>query len=245
MTSSKTRNPACDIAKFVDTADHKSVLNVVAIGAHPDDPETGCGGTLAKLAKQGHNVSILYLTRGEAGVKGVPADRAGQIRTEESETACAMLGVKAYFMGQVDADTELNRDRYKIFHDRLTQFDPDIVFTHWPLDTHIDHRTAAMLAYQSWLWTQEKFVLAYYEVMTGIQSHHFLPDVFIDIGETQELKWQAIYAHTSQNPARFHPYHDHLEEIRGQEGGFDSAEAFVVLREKWPKPFEDLIPKAR
>ena len=178
-------------------------------------------------------------------MKGVPADRAGAIRTEESEAACAILGVTAFFMGQVDADTEINRDRYRIFHERLSSFDPDIVFTHWPLDSHIDHRTAAMLAYQSWLWLQEKFTLAYYEVMTGIQSHHFQPDVFIDIAATQKQKWQAIYAHTSQNPARFHPYHDRLEEVRGQEGGFASAEAFVVLREKLPKPFADLIPKAK
>ena len=53
-----------DIEKFVEVDEGKPVLNVLAIGAHPDDPETGCGGTLAKLASQGHNVSILYLTRG-------------------------------------------------------------------------------------------------------------------------------------------------------------------------------------
>jgi LmbE family N-acetylglucosaminyl deacetylase len=222
-------------AKFTDS--DKPILNIVAVGAHPDDPETGCGGTLAKLAAEGHTISILYLTKGEAGVKGVSFEEAGRIRSAESESACAILGAKPFFLGQVDANTEINCERYQLFHDRLMTFDPDIVFTHWPLDTHIDHRTAAMLAYQSWLWTKEKFVLAYYEVMPGLQSHHFQPDVFIDIAATRDQKWQAIYAHTSQNPAQFHPYHDHLEGLRGKEMGVDCAEAFVVLREKLPKPF--------
>ncbi len=226
-----------DATRFLDGAAEKPVLNIVAIGAHPDDPETGCGGTLAKLAQEGHDVTVLYLTRGEAGMKGHPPEKAAATRTAEAEEACRILGVHCAFYGQIDGDTELNRARYLSFHDRLSGFDPDIVFTHWPLDTHADHRTSAMLAYQSWQWSQEKFVLAYYEVMPGIQAHHFQPDLFIDIAPTRELKWQSIYAHVSQNPARFHPYHDYLEDLRGKEGGFDAAEAFVVLREKWPKPF--------
>ena len=59
-------------------------LNVVSVGGHPDDPESGCGGALARYAARGHNVTIIYLTRGEAGIPGKTHDEAAAIRTDEA-----------------------------------------------------------------------------------------------------------------------------------------------------------------
>ena len=59
-------------------------LNIVCIGAHPDDPETGCGGTLAKFSQQGHNVTVIYLTNGDAGILGKSYSEAASIRMEEA-----------------------------------------------------------------------------------------------------------------------------------------------------------------
>jgi LmbE family N-acetylglucosaminyl deacetylase len=59
-------------------------LNVVCVGGHPDDPESGCGGTLARYSAGGQNVTIIYLTRGEAGIPGKTHDEAAAIRTEEA-----------------------------------------------------------------------------------------------------------------------------------------------------------------
>ena len=56
-------------------------LNIVCVGAHPDDPESGCGGTLAKFVAAGHAVTIIYLTRGEAGITGKSNDEAAAIRS--------------------------------------------------------------------------------------------------------------------------------------------------------------------
>src|SRR5262245_7164240 len=67
-------------------------LSVICIGGHPDDPESGCGGTLARYAAAGHRVTIIYLTRGERGIEGKALDEAARIRTAESEAACRILG---------------------------------------------------------------------------------------------------------------------------------------------------------
>jgi hypothetical protein len=63
-------------------------LKVVCVGGHPDDPESGCAGTLSRYAELGHSVTVLYLTRGERGVRGKGLDEAGKIRSAECEKAC-------------------------------------------------------------------------------------------------------------------------------------------------------------
>ena len=83
-------------------------LKVVCVGAHPDDPESGCAGTLARYAAEGHKVTVVYLTRGERGISGKSLDEAARIRTAEAEAACKMLGATPRFVGQIDGDTEVN-----------------------------------------------------------------------------------------------------------------------------------------
>ena len=211
-------------------------LNVVCVGAHPDDPESGCGGTLAKLAADGHRVSILYLTRGEAGIKDGVLEITAQLRSAEALKSSRLLGAEAYFANQIDGQTTTEREAVQVFTRLLASLEPDIVFTHWPLDTHRDHRNAAQLTYEAWESLGESFALVYYEVMTGIQTHHFEPNCFVDISSTSEQKRSAVYAHVCQNPDRFYPYHAKMERERASEAQLDKAEAFVVVREKLPKP---------
>src|SRR3954467_7733154 len=80
----------------------KGALKVVVVGGHPDDPESGCGGTMARLADLGHDVVAMYLTRGEAGIAGKAADEAAQIRTAEAQEACRILKARPIFAGQID-----------------------------------------------------------------------------------------------------------------------------------------------
>ncbi len=77
------------LARAAETAQGGGVtpvrkLKVVVAGAHPDDPETGCGGTIARYSDLGHEVVVLYLTRGERGINGKSYDEAGKIRTAEA-----------------------------------------------------------------------------------------------------------------------------------------------------------------
>ncbi len=211
-------------------------VKVVCVGAHPDDPESGCGGTLTKLAADGHDVQIVYLTRGEAGIKNGIGQNTARLRSSEALAACEVLRASGRFADQIDGQTRADQDSCRQFTELLLGLNPQIVFTHWPFDTHADHRTAAQLTYQAWQWSGESFALVYYEVMTGVQTHHFQPNCFIDISSTWRQKRSAIYAHGSQSPERFYPYHEEIEKRRGVDAGCDRAEAFFVIREKSPKP---------
>src|SRR5437667_252216 len=84
-------------------------LRIVCVGGHPDDPESGCGGTLARYAALGHAVTVVYLTRGERGISGKSLDEAARIRSAECETACKIMGAKPVFFGQIDGATEVTR----------------------------------------------------------------------------------------------------------------------------------------
>jgi LmbE family N-acetylglucosaminyl deacetylase len=205
-------------------------LSVVCVGGHPDDPESGCGGTLARFSAAGHKVTIIYLTRGEAGITGKSQGEAGEIRTRESMEACKILGTRPVFAGQIDGDTLLNNDWVHKMQELLKQEKPDIVFTHWPIDSHKDHQVASLLTIQSWIRSSKKFDLYFFEVCTGEQTMVFKPSDYVDISVTQEQKKKALYCHTSQDPPSIYSCgHAAMEEFRGRELGVKAAEGFVRM----------------
>lgn len=209
------------------SAAEQTKLRAVVVGGHPDDPETGCGGTMARYASLGHSVAALYLTRGEAGIRGTSHEEAARIRTREAEAACDILGAEAIFAGQVDGATEITPALYRQFRETLLAQKPDIVFTHWPIDSHRDHRAASMLVLDAWRAAETKFALYFFEVMTGSQTQNFAPTDYVDISSTEQRKRRACYAHASQHPDSFWPHHDAMDRFRGMECGVRVAEAFV------------------
>lgn len=203
-------------------------LKVVVAGAHPDDPESGCGGTMALYADEGHDVVSMYLTRGEAGIPGMSHEEAGRTRTAEAEAACRILGARAAYLGQVDGATEVNTKRYDEVRRALIEEAPDIVLTQWPIDTHRDHQAIATLVYDAWLRMDKSFALYFYEVESGVQTQHFWPTHYVDIEAVEPRKKRACLAHKSQNPATdFYPMHERMQRFRGEEAGVTLAEAFV------------------
>jgi LmbE family N-acetylglucosaminyl deacetylase len=206
----------------------RAAMKVIVVGGHPDDPESGAGGTMAKLADRGHDVAALYITRGEAGIRGKSAREAADIRTAECEKACRILKCRALFAGQVDGQSEITATRYDAFAKLLLAEKPDIVITHWPIDTHRDHRVASMLAYDAFLKSGRGFALYFLDVMTGSQSQNFRPTAYIDITQTEPRKREACFAHASQDPAGFYAAHDCMNRFRGMEHGCEFAEAFVA-----------------
>jgi LmbE family N-acetylglucosaminyl deacetylase len=211
------------------TPDSKTAkARVVVAGAHPDDPETGCGGTVARYTDLGHEVAIVYLTRGEAGIEGKSHREAAAIRTAEAQKACQVLKARPVFAGQIDGSTEITSARYDEFRNVLEIEKPDIVFTHWPIDSHRDHRAISLLVYDAWLQGGKKFALYYFEVDAGAQTSNFRPTHFVDITQTEARKRAACYAHISQDPDGFYKmYHEPMNRFRGLECGCKLAEAFV------------------
>jgi LmbE family N-acetylglucosaminyl deacetylase len=203
-------------------------LKVVVLGGHPDDPESMAGGTIARFAGLGHAVVCLYLTRGEAGIEGTSHAEAARKRTAEAERACAILGARPRFLGQVDGATEVTPARYAETRAVLEQEGPDVLLTHWPVDTHRDHRTASLLAYDAWLALGRHFDLYFGEVLTGDQTQHFAPTHWVDVSAVLETKRAACFAHASQDPDGLWREHDQMQRFRGREAGFSAAEAFAL-----------------
>jgi LmbE family N-acetylglucosaminyl deacetylase len=215
--------------------DHKPVekKKIVCVGGHPDDPESGCGGTLAQLRNAGHDVTIIYLTTGEAGITGKTHDEAAAIRKQEAINACKILDAKPVFAGQIDGDTVFNNEWLSKMQQLLAAEKPALVFTHWPLDEHKDHQVASLLTIQSWIRSSQKFLLYFFEVCTGEQSLIFHPTDYVDISAVQEQKKKAVYCHTSQDPPGIYSCgHAAMEEFRGRELGVKAGEGFIRMSGK-------------
>lgn len=202
---------------------------IVVFGAHPDDPETGCGGTMALLSAMGHEVISAYLTKGQAGIPGIKHSEAAEIRAKEALKACDILRVKAKFFEQIDGDCKIDKMYYSEIIKYLKNENPDIVFTHWPIDTHRDHRICSILVYDAFLALGKSFELYYYEVMSGMQSQNFNPTDYVDISKVLQQKHKACYSHESQqiNDDFFNMSHGPMEKFRGMEFGCEYAEAFI------------------
>lgn len=206
-------------------------LNVLCVGAHPGDPEFGCGGTMAKYSKAGNLVTFLYLTRGEAYDPNQSFEKSAAIRTKEAELSCKILNAKPLFAGQIDGNTEQNNKSIEAFSNLILSQKPDIVFTQWPLDTHPDHQVAASLTLNAWQRSNEKFHLYFYEVDPGSQTMAFNPTEYEDISDVREIKKQAMFAHQSQGPEKIYSgYFKAMEEFRGSEARVKAAEAFVYFK---------------
>ena len=202
---------------------------ILVIGAHPDDPETGCGGTMCLLADAGHDVVSVYLTRGEAGIPGKSHDEAAAIRVKEAEAACALTGARHIFMNQVDGSTEVNLERYREMRELIDRENPDVVLTHWPIDAHRDHAVCGTLVLDAWRRLDRQFQLYYFEVMTGEQTQMFRPTHWVDISAVQQRKREACMCHKSQNlDPIYDGWHTPMEHFRGIESRCQAAEAFAL-----------------
>ena len=201
---------------------------VLVIGAHPDDPESMCAGTMLKLKAMGAEVVAVYLTSGEAGIVGKTHEQARTIRQAEARKACEVLGVRAVFLTQTDGNAEVNKERYAEIKALIEAEQPDMVITHWPIDSHRDHRVCSILVYDAWRMTGRGFDLYYSEVMTGMQTQNFTPTLWVDITDYRDKKIEAYLCHESQElEGAVKEYHDTMERMRGMECQAKYAEAFV------------------
>jgi LmbE family N-acetylglucosaminyl deacetylase len=205
-------------------------LKIVCIGGHPDDPESGCAGALARYAEAGHSVTVIYLTRGERGISGKSNDEAASIRSAECEAACKVMGAKAVFAGQIDGSADFTRTRVDELQKILSAENPDVVFTHWPIDTHMDHQVASMCAIRACMSMQRRPQLYFFEVNSGSQTQGFTPNTYVDITSVVEKKKAALFAHKSQDgEGIWRAHHEIIATWRGREAGVKYAEAFARL----------------
>ncbi len=199
-------------------------MNILAIGAHPDDIEIGCGGSLIKYAQAGHNIYLLVLTTGEVG--GSP-----DVRQKEQEAAAKFIGAKDLFWGGFE-DTQLvdNLSLILKIEGVVRKVAPDIVFLNNNSDVHQDHRAVAQAGISATRYIKE---VLFYEVPT---TQDFDPDIFIDIGDVLEKKAELLKTHISQTH-KTRVENLNIVEIaqscanfRGFQGRVKYAEGFKALR---------------
>jgi len=180
-------------------------LDILAIGAHPDDVEMSCGGTIAKEIAKGKKVGILDLTRGELGTRG-----SAEIRHKEATTAANILGISVRDNLAL-ADGFFHNDaqaQLKVIH-FLRKYRPEIVLCNAVDDRHIDHPKGSELASNACflsglikIETKENGKIQDpwrpKQVFHYIQWKDLIPDFVVDISGYQELKLKAVHAYKSQ-----------------------------------------------
>jgi LmbE family N-acetylglucosaminyl deacetylase len=194
---------------------------ILAVGAHPDDIELGCGGTISAASASGKKIIAVFLTRGEKS--GDP-----QKRESESKRALEILGVHDVFFGDFP-DTEIPTSHKGVeFLEKIYEtYTPNTVLTHTINDTHQDHRQVAWLSLTAF---RNASRLLGYE--TPRVTGQFSPNYFVDISGYVSCKWDALKCHLSQKDKRYLAYESmvNLASFRGSQVGLVAAEAFEVIR---------------
>jgi LmbE family N-acetylglucosaminyl deacetylase len=122
--------------------------------------------------------------------------------------------------------SEISGQRHEEFTQiLLDKYKPDIVFTHWPIDFHMDHRAASLLTYHAWLRAGKKFPLYYMEAELGIQTQNFFPTHYVDITSVEQ-RTHAAWKELTLWYDSIWPLHDRMRQMRGAEHGCKVAEAF-------------------
>ena len=180
--------------------DPGSKLDVLAIGAHPDDVELGCGGTLASLVAAGCRVGILHLTGGEAGARGSREER----RTE-AHRAAAALGVSVVeILDLGDGDLRGGTAEQDAVIGVLRAHRPDLVLGPSPVDRHPDHDRAHRLVHEACFYSgvagrgdnEERFRPG--AVFSYMQHDPFEPSFVVDVTAVWERKMAALAEYKSQ-----------------------------------------------
>jgi len=215
----------------------KKKLRVIVLGAHPDDPESGCGGLIALLTKAGHEVVVGYTTCYRGG-RLIGTEPESLVRRREAAAACRILGAKPHFFDYAHEKLIADAATLEAVSDWLKNAKPDVVVTHWPLDTHPNHHVTSSLVWQCYL-RERTWSLYFFEVMTDQQTMSFRPDLYLDIESVRDLKKRALDCHLSQEPEKIWQSHEAMHRRRGAECGVKYAEAYLRAS---PAKGENVLP---
>ena len=188
---------------------------VLVVTAHPDDSEFGAGGTIAKMVKEGREVTYVIVTRGDkgSGDRAMTPERLARIREEEQRNAARVLGVeRVEFLGYPDGEVEDTRDLRRDITREIRRFRPDLLLTMNPHRTyklyasHRDHRVTASVVLDC-VYPLARDHMAFPELLPDFEPHKVRevylmqwenPHVVVDIADTIDIKLKALACHVSQ-----------------------------------------------
>ena len=219
---------------------------VMFVAAHPDDPEFLAGGTIARLAKEGREITYVIVTNGNKGSsdRGVTSEQLAPIRAEEQRRAARVLGVeRVEFLGYEDGEVDDTRDLRRDVTREIRRWQPELIITLNPHRTydnfpgwHRDHHTTGRVVLDC-VYPLARDHLSFPELLPEYEPHNVRevyliqwdhPRLVIDITDTMELKLEAIRCHGSQ-VGDFTSVEARMRNraaILGKEKGYAYAEGF-------------------
>ncbi len=240
-------------------------IDILAFGAHPDDTELSCSGTLAALIDQGKKVAVVDLTRGEMGSRGTP-----EIRMKEAEKAKEILGLHARDnLGLPDTELQNIREYQLPIIEKIRHYQPHICLLTAPADRHPDHGHATTLLVDAVFYSGLKKIETKgpdgkkqkphrpAHVLHYMQDQPFDPDFIFDITRTIDRKEKAIKAFASQfnvtdpgdepetyisDPGFFESLRARAKQL-GHLGGFEYGEGFLYHKKPFPLNDFDFLLK--
>jgi LmbE family N-acetylglucosaminyl deacetylase len=221
-------------------------MRILAIGAHPDDLEIFCGGTLALYARQGHEVFMCHALNGNLGHHEIPRKELRRIRRAEAEKAARLIGAVSLTLDIDDLDIYDERPARLKMMEIIRQARPDFMILPNPEDYMPDHTITSavgfgasfMASLPQLLSDSEPYMrltpLAFMDTAAGI---NFQPEEYVDISPVEETKRQMVACHDSQvgwlkthDGIDMVEYAMQLSAFRGMQAGVRYAEAFRQLR---------------
>lgn len=236
-------------------------LDILAFGAHPDDVELGCGGTILSAVAEGKKVGVIDLTRGELGTRGTIEQRS-----KEAEKASHIMGLTIREnVGLEDGFFENNQKNKTLIIEIIRRFQPKIILCNAPEDRHPDHGRAAQLVVDAAFLSGLSKIQTSFEgveqtawrptqVFHYIQSRHLTPSFVVDISTFMDKKMDSILAHRTQfydpnskEPDTFISGTAFLEFVKGrakefgQQVGVEYAEGFITQKLIGIRSFDGII----
>lgn len=218
-------------------------MRVLAVGAHPDDVEILCAGTLARCAARGDHVEIAIATDGTAGHAEIAAEELAPIREREARAAGDTIGAGVHWMGFPDEFLFDDAPTRLAFVDMIRRARPDVILAHAASDYHPDHRATHQLTFHASFISTLPNVATEHEPMDSVPALYWMdtlagqgfhPEIFVDVTESFETKRRMLACHESQ--VEWLRHHDGVDILgfietvartRGMQAGVRYAEGFV------------------
>ena len=234
-------------------------MRVLAVGAHPDDLEILCGGTLARFVREGHELTMCHATKGDRGSYVHTSEEIARIRGSEARRAAEIAGAAHATLGFSDSEVRSSDpEQRRAVIDLIRDVRPELIITHYPADYMSDHNEIAKLVFDASfhatlpLYKTDKphhDLVAPIYYMDTLMGVGFQPTEYVDVGSVIETKVAMLEAHASQVTwLRDHDHIDIVEQMRtttryrGLQCGVEYAEGFVpCLAWLRPRPWR-LLP---
>ncbi|MGM1064160.1 PIG-L deacetylase family protein [Saccharothrix sp. Mg75] len=217
-------------------------MNVLAVGAHPDDVEILCAGTLARYRLRGHAIGICVLTNGDLGAPDGDKASIAEVRAAEAERSAEVLGARTFRLGEPDGFLFDSPGTRTAFSEVLRAFRPDLLLVPDPHDYHPDHRAAAAIALNSLQLAASPLHRTASAAVGSLPAVFHMdtlalvganPQRWVDITATLDTKLTMLGAHRSQNDwlrctdgTDYLDYATRQARLRGLQCGTQAAEAF-------------------